>query len=294
MATRVAYFTAGTVGAGHLVRGEAIRRGLARAGFTGEVRSFGPATGFDGWLSGDHLSVEVRDDPMLADPDLAPRSALGRALLDWQPDLVIVDMFWAPVRHLLARLGCPAWLLVRACPPVWLTGAGAVRFDPGAWDRIVAIEPIGAEVLTHAIDPIVIANPNECAGPGRLRELLGAPDDRPLVVVSHAGKPAERGELEARAQARAPAGATVVRLDPDGPGRGLFPAARTLGGADLVVSGVGYNSFWEAHWLGWHERTEFCPFARSIDRQGLRLARFRGHRARANGADTLAQWVLAS
>jgi len=290
---RVAYFTAGTVGAGHLVRGEAIRRGLARAGFPGQLRSFGPPTRFDAWTGGDHVGVHVRADPELADPARAPASALGRALLGWDPDLLIVDMFWAPVRHLLGHLRCPAWLLVRTCPPVWLTGAGETRFDPGPWARIIAIEPIRSRVLSDAIDPIVITNPDECRPASDLREILGVDGDSALVVVSHAGEPDERAQLERRVRARAPAGSTIVSLDPQGPLRGLFPAARVLGGADLIVSGAGYNSFWEAQWLGRDARTEFCAFPRTIDRQRLRVERFRGHRPRANGADTLARAVVA-
>ncbi len=72
-----------------------------------------------------------------------------------------------------------------------------------------------------------------------------------------------------------------------------FPAAEWLGGADRIVAGAGYNAFWEAHWLGYAERTEWIPFRRTIDDQALRVELSRGMTPRENGADTLARWIAA-
>ena len=43
---KIGFFTAGTIGAGHLLRGMALERGLRRAGFGGEFRMFGPPEAF--------------------------------------------------------------------------------------------------------------------------------------------------------------------------------------------------------------------------------------------------------
>ena len=72
----------------------------------------------------------------------------------------------------------------------------------------------------------------------------------------------------------------------------VLPAAEWLGGADRVVCGGGYNAYWEARWLGYAERSTFVPFRRSIDDQASRLAMFRDHFPRENGADELARWIL--
>lgn len=279
---RIAYFTAGTVGAGHAVRGEAIRRGLQRRGFAGSYRVFGPSCPFE---LGSRTVVDVKGDPALADPARAARSSLGEALRGWQPDLLIADMFWAPLRHVLPHLDCPAWLLLRACPSVWLQGNARVRFHPGAWDRIVEIEPLGLSVATHRIDPVVLVDPDECEPAGALKARLGVAPDSRLCVVMHAGA---EGELR-RLEERAPAGCRVVSLDLHA--EGLFPAAAWLGGADEIVAGAGYNSFWEAHWLGYAPRCTFVPFERSIDRQSLRVDVLGGARPASNGANTLAEWI---
>ncbi|MEM7154360.1 MAG: hypothetical protein AAF799_16050 [Myxococcota bacterium] len=287
---KVAYFTAGTVGAGHMVRGEAIYRGLQRAGFAGEYRVFAPPTDFDGIGRAPRTSVAVKADPLLADPSRVRDSALGRALRTWAPDLLIVDMFWAPVRHLLAALGCPAWLLVRACPPIWLQGRGDVRFDPGAWERIIEIEPLQLPEATHRIDPIVIVDPDECASAEDSFAALGVEPGRDFTVVCHAGKPGELEVLRQTAERVRSPGSTLVSLDLRR--QGLFPAAAWLGAASGIVMGAGYNGFWETQWLGRDARAHFVPFERSLDRQSLRVDVFRGRRPAENGANALARAIL--
>jgi hypothetical protein len=287
---KVAYFTAGTVGAGHLVRGIALGRGLARAGFAapGDVyRMFGPPLPFPvARERSDYEPVEVQNDRTLRDRHLAQTSDLAQRLHAFAPDLLVVDLFWAPLYWVLPTLPCDTWLLVRTCPPVWLTGPREMPFDPDAFDRIIGIEPLGYPQLDLVIDPVVVANPDECRPPGALKERFGIPAGERLTVVAHAG---ERGEAAVLAEQAAGEG-RVVRLDlfaPSAP----FPAAEWLSGADRIVCGAGYNAYWEARWLGYAERTAFVPFRRSIDDQTLRLSAFRDHVPRANGADVLARWI---
>ena len=283
---KVGYFTAGTVGAGHLVRGLAIGRGLRRAGFTGAYRMFGPALPFAlAERRADYETVEIRHDEALRNPRLAAGSEIARRLLDFAPDLLVVDMFWAPLYWVLPHVVCQAWLLVRTCPARWLQGPPAAPFDASHYERILGIEPIEAPELTDHIDPIVIANPEDQRPAGDLRRHLGLSPEARLELVVHAG---ERGEMR---ELRRVAGDDARELDLRD-AEALFPAAEWLGEADRIVCGAGYNSFWEAHWLGYAQRTTFVPFARTIDDQAARLDRFGSHQPRENGADTLARWIL--
>ncbi len=283
---RVAFVTGGTVGAGHLVRGLALRRGLARAGFAGEYRMLGPALPFPlATAEAGYQPVEIKEDLRLREARQAAESDLARALLAFAPDLVVVDLFWAPLRWVLPHLAAEAWLLVRTCPAPWLSSRLGMPFAPEQYARIVAIEPIEHPEIGETIDPLVIANPEECRPPTALRERFGVPLEEPLQVVLHAGLP---GELARLAPPGEPAHTLTLDLHGADP---LFPACEWLGGADRIVCGAGYNSFWEAHWLGYAPRTRFVPFARSIDDQAARIERFSGHRPRENGADVLARWI---
>lgn len=287
MATlKVAYFTAGTVGAGHLVRGVAVGRALHRRGFAGRYRMFGPPLPYPAAARPDYRPVEVRDDPALLDPAAAPASRLAEELRRFGPDLLLVDMFWAPVRHILPTLDCEAWLLLRACPDQWLHGTPRLRYDPTLYGRVIGIEP-AAPAEAERVEPIVVANPDECRSPGELRARFAVASARRLTVVVHAGLADERPELVAAAAGE---GEVVVLslFEPGAP----FPAAEWLGGADHVISGAGFNAFWEAHWLGYRGRTTFVPLPRRIDDQARRLTTCRDHPMAVNGADRLAGWIV--
>lgn len=245
---------------------------------------FGPSLPYR--LHADYETVEVQTDAALRDRHLAQTSGLAQRLRDFAPDLLLVDLFWAPLRWVLPTLDVEAWLLLRTFPPPWLVGPPQSPFEPAQYQRIVAIEPISHPLIGEMIDPIVIANPDECRPPEALRERLGIPPGEELVAVLHAGERGEAEELRRAAGTDRPVLLDLFEED------GLFPAAEWLGGADRIVSGVGYNSFWEAHWLGYADRATFLPFRRAIDDQAFRLRELGGVRPRENGADTLARWIL--
>jgi hypothetical protein len=283
---RVAFFTAGSHGAGHRALGLAIGRGLTRAGFSGVYRMFGPGHPFHALPAADAEDVDVPED-LLRDPSTARATRLAAQLTAFAPDVLLVDMFWAPLRYILPLPSCESWLLLRSFPPGWLQGPPGVPFEWSQYARIVSVEPVSSNVLTHAIDPVVIANPEECQPRGALRRRLGIAEGLRLVGVMHAGNLGEHGSLVPPA---AP-GEVLARFDLHA-ADALFPIAEWLGDCDAVHCGAGYNSFWEAQWLGYANRTTFTGFLRSNDDQHWRMAKGARHVMRSNGADTLAGWLV--
>lgn len=282
---RIAYVTGGNVGAGHLVRGVAVGRALRRAGLDVTYRMFGPPLPFPVAARLDYQPFPL-EQAAYRDPARARAGALGSALAAYAPQLLIVDLYWAVVHHLLPLPDCEAWLLVRSVPKAWFGGPPDTRWDAKRFARIVGIEPLSNAALRERVDPVVVCNPDEVQPPGALRRRLGVPDGASLVVATHAGT---AGEIDALARG---AGDAVVRCDlfEDA---ALFPLAEWLGDADRVIAAAGYNSYWEARWLGWSERTTFTPLSRVIDDQGWRVATCGTYRMQANGADTIAGWVRA-
>ncbi len=138
---------------------------------------------------------------------------------------------------------------------------------------------------------MIVSNPDECRPRGALRERLGVAATERLVVVHQAGQP---GELDALLATVDPGEGRVVRFGPSAQGfDGPFPLCEWLGDADALVSGAGYNAFWEAAWLGYAARTRFVAFPRAIDDQAWRVATCTGHVPRSNGADVLARRLVS-
>jgi hypothetical protein len=284
---RVAHVTGGSIGLGHLTAAEAIRRGLARAGFHGAFRMFGPASDFASARLDYFTPVPITME-QLGDPFAAAESELAQQLDAYQPDLILGETHWAPLLYLLQRPGCQAWFLTRKVPDFWFTGTEDVPFRADLWDRIISFEPgFDHPAITHHLEPIVACNRDELQPTGSLRRRWDVPEDKRLVVVAQAGEP---GEVDTMAPQVEP-GAHVVRLD----GRSAdhpFPLAEWLSDADVIFAGAGYNAYWESKWLGWFERTRFTAFPRPIDDQAWRLRECADYWPGENGADRLAAWIL--
>jgi hypothetical protein len=218
----------------------------------------------------------------LDEPDRARESALFRSLTDYNPDLLLVDLFWAPLRHIRPALRCEAWLLLRSVPLWWFSGSRRRPFAPAQFARVFAMEPLVDWPNAEPLDPVVIANPEECQATGALRERLGLAPTRRLVVAIQAGRPGEVLRLGG--------GPDCILWSCSDP-RFPFPAAEWLGGADEIFSGAGYNSYWEAVWLGYAGSVTFVPFPRPIDDQRRRMKLGPRLRMTRNGADVLAACI---
>ena len=295
---RIAFFTAGTTGAGHVVRGLAIERALQRAGAHHDYALFAPRVPLR-LPARDCIRTVTIDHRELVGRARAAESELAQALREYAPDVLVVDLFWAPLRNILPLPACEAWLLVRSVPHEWFIGPPGHPYERSLFDRVIAIEPgagLGHEHET--IDPIVIANPDEMRPKGALRAALGLREGERLSVLSQVGKP---GELAKLADLREPQHAfTFPGADGELPndlptgvrvhdGTAFFPLAEWLDDADAIVSGAGYNAFWESHWLGYADRARFVPFARTIDDTTWRMRTCTGHVPLANGADEIAR-----
>ena len=283
--TRIAFYTWGMHGGGHLARAWAIRRGLERAGIPADFRVFYG-----------HLGVEVprglevvrlttpRID--LRDPERARSSETARALLDFAPDLLLVDLAWVELRYILPILDCEAWLLLRWCHPAVI--ARLREFNRARYARTIAIEPIAPSYLTDRIDPIVGCNPDECLAESALRDLFGVEQGKPISLIVQAGKPGEIEELIREEQERAN-GFHVIAASLHGKDV-IFPISHYFRGAARIVGGAGYNLFWETRWLGVADRSELRPFVRYYDDQTPRIeAAF--YKMKTNGADVLARQI---
>lgn len=285
---RIAYFTAGGTGAGHLTRGLAIGNALRRASVRCEYVVLSATTAFAQARAEGVRELSVVQDE-LEDEARAKESELARALDAFDPDLLLVDMYWAPLHHLLPRGRCEAWLLLRWVPPPWLRSTGRIDFDPRKYARTITIEPMARVDGAEAIEPIVVCNRDEMHAPEVLRARLSVADDARLILVLQAGRRGEAGSLAMDVKRR-DARDIIVTSDMYDPGA-LFPIAPYLAGADRIYGGVGYNLFWETRWLGLSARAELYPFDRTIDDQLRRLTGHHAHAMRENGADALVRII---
>lgn len=281
---RVCYFTAGSHGAGHLVRAVALQRAIVRGGHAHDITLdvVAPASPLLSRLLGPNAHGVVIDAAELRDPARAVNSAVAHTIAALRPDVVVIDVFWVPL--VFVPLPCPAWLLLRSVPAAWLVGPKEARFDPRRYERVFAIEPAPGLEAFEAVAPVVVSTAEERLPRRALAERLGIAADAPLNVIVQGGLGSDAGVLEAAAHDVDDG--HWHRLDM-GAADAPFPAAPLLAEADRIVAAPGYNTFWEAQLLRFSQRTTWVPIRRQLDDAAWR-ASLKGNEAIAgNGADTI-------
>lgn len=292
---RVAYFTAGSLGAGHQVRGLALARGLQRQGVDCELRLFLPVAPFpalEPLLAPFHPQICPVNADELLDRKRAANSPLRQALQEYAPDVLIVDLFWAPLVHILPELKCEAWLIVRNCPASWFDGTPRAQFDAEAYRRIIAIEPLENPIVRESVNPIVVCNPDETKSREDVCARWSLSQDDHIAAITHAGLPGEIDELqstlETQGHAAARAVTAIIRSDMHS-ADAVVPLAPWLPAVDQIYSAAGYNSYWEARWMGYAHKTTLMAMPRRIDNPQQRISLAADFSMTANGADELAR-----
>ena len=294
---KLAYFTGGTAGAGHLVRGLAIGQALNRAGYRGDMRMFiptKPLAGLREALAPFSPTVCPIDPEEVLDPLRGPRSEISAALIDYAPDLLIADMFWAPLLHILPLLNTESWLLVRSCPDIWLRGTQTTPFDSTQFTRIIGIEPLTNKEISEHIEPIVICNPDDAKTRAELCARWDIEGGTRVVAITHAGL---RGEIDVL---RSDYDETIGDEEDDSfiiesdlhDQNAVFPLAAWLPAVDQIHCAAGYNSYWESRWMNYAHKTRMRVIARKIDDPLSRVESGRSYRMRENGADVLARSIV--
>ena len=134
---------------------------------------------------------------------------------------------------------------------------------------------------------MVVCNPDETKSREEFCAQFDVDSSREIVAYSHAGLP---GEMKALKDHGSDDGVEVVRCDLHAPDA-VFPLAPWLANVDRVYCSAGYNSFWEARWLGFADRTTFSVFRRQIDDPLWRVKANRDATMSENGADVLAEMI---
>ena len=158
---RIAFYTASMGGAGHLLHALAVDRGLRRAGFTGAYRVVAPPVPYPVAHGLDVVEGLIPRHTWRSAQQVM-QTAAAQALVDFDPDVLLVDMFWAPLTHVLPALRGEAWLLLHTVPRTWLAGPLMNRFRADRFTRVLATEPMRHHPDLERIEPVVVCNPDEC------------------------------------------------------------------------------------------------------------------------------------
>lgn len=199
MPAKVVYYTSGVSGLGRLVRGIAIGLGLRRQGVECEfvVASSSPHGDLVRRFGFEHTYVH-QEPGTLHTRERYRESVLYPLLCRSDVRVLLVDMLWFPLRHMIEEIDCPKIFLCRQVDDrFWAIPApeGTVRFDPSRHDRLFFIEPFASKLVGEPLNPIVIRHRSELMARGQARRALGIDRKKRICLVSCSGAATTRNRL---------------------------------------------------------------------------------------------------
>ncbi len=224
-------------------------------------------------------------------PETTP---LFQKLLGSGCSVVVVNQHWFYVQAmvpLLQQAGIKVILLLRNTRRVFYQLENPdprARFHPLVWDAVYGVEPGDFPPGVRVVDPLVLRNPGEILSREQSRSALGAQTSKPLCLIAQNGKPEEFNNLVK----------TYSYLEDEGYDvktsttyhGGLLPMVDYLNGVDLLITGAGYNAYWEAQYF--KKDVIFVPMPRQFEDQAERVERNADYVFKENGADTLARMLV--
>lgn len=287
---RVVFYTSATSGVGRLVTGMSIGNALVRRGITCTYTIVHSSS--LGHIIEDFPAVRV---PVETENELSPgkwkKSVLFRTLSKLKPDILLVNHTWFMLHSFISELpGKKLYLSDQAFDSHFSVPlpSGALEFDPGQYDRVIAIEPFKSRIPMERINPIVLRNRDEILTREKALKRLGLDGSKRIALYSLSGRPEYYDAFRDKHSHLEQEGYDVVYTG-TWSGNWIFPAVDYFNAVDLIVCGAGYNQVWEANFFGKKALFELLDVLYSDQR--LRLKESENFHFDINGADQLAYMI---
>jgi hypothetical protein len=288
---KILYYTGGMSGSGHIVRGVAMGNALRRKKIECEYailsgREFADlASGFR------HIIIPPEESKALS-RERFQSSELYRAIRNFDPDVMLVDLYWFPMHFFIDELKCKKLLLCRQIEDRFFKirlPDQTLVLNPLQYDLIIKTEPFESGISMRGINPVVIRNRDEILSRERALERLGVDSEGPICLLACNGTEGEYETIKNKYSHMEDTGYRMI-YSTNYSGRGFFPIVDYYNAIDFIIAGAGYNQFWEI--IYFDKEAVFIPQGRKFESQEKRVRECQEHYFTENGADQLVNIVM--
>jgi hypothetical protein len=291
---KIAYYTSGVPGSGRIVQGISLCNALKRAGIT---NTFVIISSSKYAHIADIFGIPHVEIPRESKEELSPgeheHSVLYNTLLEYAPNVLIVDRMWFTLYHFIEKLPCKKIFFSIQVDDRFFSmylPDGLLNFDPKQYDRIIAIEPFDSTISFEQVNPLIIRNRDEILPRSRALEGLGVDGSKKVCVVALNYKKGYFEKLVKKYSYLADAGYDMVYTT-NLKGGGIFPIVDYFNAVDLVVCAAGYTQFWETVYFEKDAVFEFLPLHFSdMKRRFIECSEFT---FKENGADQMVKIITS-
>lgn len=288
----IVYYTSGVTGSGRLVRGISIGNALRRTLFEFKytIISNSPFASLADSLGFSHIKISLGTKEQLG-AEMFGTSELYKAIMDINPDILIVDLLWFPLYHFIDKLPGKKIFLSRQVSDSFFSiplENDLLQFDPQQYDKIISIEPFQSCIEMETINPIIFRNKNEIMDKQTALKKLNLSNDKPVCLLAYNGHPGDfQNVKKTYFYLEDEDYQMVYTTNYDG---GIFPVVDYFNAFDLIICGAGYNAFWEIVYF--NKEAIIVPTHTKFEDQQKRIDECSGMTFEENGADQLVDIIL--
>ncbi|MBN2402174.1 MAG: hypothetical protein JXN64_07220 [Spirochaetes bacterium] len=288
---KIIYYTSGITGWGRVVRGISVANALKRKGINGDftiISSIQPVFQFE---EINHIVIPFEHENILFGKECR-NSVLYKTLKKLKPDVILFDLIWYMTYNFIQDFDCKKILLCRQVSDQYfsipLPGQKLV-FNPNHFDIIFATEPFKSVINMQQLNPIIVRNKDEIYSHDIALQKLGIKNNKPICLLAYNGEPGEYKAIKKKYSYLEEAEYQML-YSTNYSGKSYFPIADYFNAFDFIISGAGYNAFWEI--IYFNKEAVFEPVPRHFEDQYWRVQNCQEYYFEENGADQLVDVIL--
>jgi hypothetical protein len=288
---KIVYYTSGITGSGRVVTGISIGNAFRRKGIPCKYII---VSGSDfSFLSSDftHVKIPLEEENSLSEQNYKS-SILLRTLTELKPDILLVDLLWFSLYHLIRELPCKKIFLCRQVDDSYFSinlKGESLNFRSADYDLLIATEPFTSSIPMQFINPITIRNRDEILPREEALKRLGVSEDRPVCLFAYNGEPGEFEKIKKK-YSYLDDSENQMLYSTNYSDKSFFPIVDYFNAIDFLVSGAGYNAFWEI--IYFNKEAIFEPVKRNFENQFWRIQNCQEYYFEENGADQLVDIIM--
>jgi hypothetical protein len=284
----IIYYSAALTGSGHIVQGISIYHALKRKNIECEyiILNNSPFNHLAEIMGVDHKEIALEHENGLSKENYKS-SQIYIALERLNPDILIVDLCWMMLHSFIDELTCKKIFLCRQLSDEAFRVPlpdNPISFIPGQYDLLIKTEPFHSSITMEQINPLIIRNREEIYSKNKALNILEYNQKGgPICFFAFNGIPEEFTKIKKSYSYLEDEGYSMVYST--NYTEGLFPIVDYFNAADLLITGAGYNSFWES--VFFEKDTIYVPLPRRFESQQKRIDECSDYYFEENGADQL-------
>lgn len=289
---KIIYYTSGLTGRGRIVTGISIANAFKRKNIDCDytiLSSFEQDFQFSNFK---HIKIPVEHESLLLSKDYKT-SILFKTLSELKPDIILFDLIWFTTYNFINELNCKKIFLSRQVNDSFFSiplHEQTLTFNPKQFDLVIATEPFKSRIEMRGINPIVIRNRDEILPREEALNKLGAEEGRPVCILAYSGNPGELEKVKKKYSHLEDADYQML-YSTNYSAKSYFPIVDYFNAFDFIISGAGYNAFWEI--IYFNKEAVFEPAERHFEDQYMRIENCQEYYFEENGADQLVDIIMS-